>query len=74
MAYVKYNHPIYSFPENYVQVFQNKFVANAAMEKEIVRKRMSNELTAQDVKICEFVYEHTFATYEMLANILKINR
>lgn len=73
MEYIKYNHNEFSFPENFVQVFQNKFVANAAMEKEIVRKRMNNELTSLDVKICEFVNEHTFATYEMLADIAGIS-
>lgn len=72
MNYVKNDFVGYKFPRDYVQCFQNKFIANAAMEKEIVRKKMNGELTDSDVNMCAFVYEHTVATIDMLMTIAQV--
>lgn len=72
MNYIKNSFSSFAFSGDVVQVFQNKFTANAAMEKEIVRKKMSGELTAEDVRLADFTHEHTFVTYDMLVRLANV--
>lgn len=73
MNYVKNNFQGFVFPDGYTQCFQNKFIANAAMEKEIVRKKFSGDIIDADVKICTFVYEHVVATQKMLESVAMVS-
>lgn len=73
MEYIKKDFQGFIFPEGYVQCFQNKFIANAAMEKEIVRKKMGGDVVDADVRICTFVYEHVVATQKMLESVAMVS-
>lgn len=64
--YVKENHKGYIFDSSLVQCWQNKFIANATMEREIVRKKMNGDVGQAEIDAAAFCYEHVVATEDML--------
>lgn len=71
--YIKKGFKGFDFDPTLKQCFQNKFIANATMERDVVRKKMSNDISDQDVYVTAFVYEHILATADMLADICGIS-
>ena len=72
MSYFKKLSQYEAIPQGLNQVFQHRYILNNKKDIDLVQKKIDGEYTNSTIKLLEWLYKKTFATYDMIRTFCSI--